>query len=569
MSDRQTHIIHRLNIEVNVCSARVGYALHEEMLEYIRADIIPRLERLFDEMASPEESLRLEQLDVMLDGLATENWSLTLPDRVVAETGRQMQALPIREDNVPDRKTGRLDVLGSTVDPVQWLENRPVRQPRDHGRLAVFLYYLQRGYLPWWSGPDIRPDLEGELRKAIEEAPPSFWGSFRPLLSSPLGLHRLIFQFSDVIQDQLLATGWSAPIQSLKTYFLTVKALLRVPLPAGTRKPPLPTARALRNDYYQTLWREVRGAERDALSSGQLEAVILDWGAGVWLRALRDVPSELVREWLMDLASSENGVDIRSAAADNPVVEAMIRRAVRRMEGTGSSGRSIPDTRDKNGQAAGPPHQTGNRDGSADEQDLVSISDQGNTANDLPVDKDYGTRPESVFPYERPEGYYVENAGLVLLHSFLPTCFEACGFCREGAFVDAAAQVRAIHLLHYLATGKTQPPEHELVLNKFLCHWPLEAPLERRVRLSPRMKKEADHLLEVVLQYWEVMSNSEPDALRGNFLLREGKLFEERDTWRLIVEPQTHDILLNRLPWGFGVVKFPWMPKVLLVEWMY
>ena len=35
----------------------------------------------------------------------------------------------------------------------------------------------------------------------------------------------------------------------------------------------------------------------------------------------------------------------------------------------------------------------------------------------------------------------------------------------------------------------------------------------------------------------------------------------------LRVEPAPFDLLLHHLPWGIGIVKMPWMPEPLYVEW--
>jgi hypothetical protein len=35
----------------------------------------------------------------------------------------------------------------------------------------------------------------------------------------------------------------------------------------------------------------------------------------------------------------------------------------------------------------------------------------------------------------------------------------------------------------------------------------------------------------------------------------------------LKVQPRAFDMLLDRLPWGFSIIKLPWMQGVLHVEW--
>jgi hypothetical protein len=166
---------------------------------------------------------------------------------------------------------------------------------------------------------------------------------------------------------------------------------------------------------------------------------------------------------------------------------------------------------------------------------------------------------------EATEGLYIDNAGLVLLHPFLPRLFTALGLSDEERLLQPD---RALCLLHYLATGQPAAPEYELALPKLLCGVPLPAPVSTLSELRDAEKEEAQALLEAVIRHWDALRNSTPDELRGSFLLRPGKLSLKRDgDWLLQVEPQTTDILLQKLPWGFSIVKFPWMQTMLWVEW--
>mgnify|MGYP006992414521 FL=1 len=37
--------------------------------------------------------------------------------------------------------------------------------------------------------------------------------------------------------------------------------------------------------------------------------------------------------------------------------------------------------------------------------------------------------------------------------------------------------------------------------------------------------------------------------------------------WLLRVERLSHDVVLDRFPWGASFVKLPWMEEALSVEW--
>lgn len=163
------------------------------------------------------------------------------------------------------------------------------------------------------------------------------------------------------------------------------------------------------------------------------------------------------------------------------------------------------------------------------------------------------------------EGIYVENAGLVLLHPFLPQLFFSLGIANEKTLVRPD---RALSLLHFLATGQTVAPEYELVLPKILCQVPVDAPVESQMELTTTEQEEAVALLEAVIRHWQVLRNTSPDGLRAAFLLRSGKVSLRDDgDWFLQIESRAHDVLLDQLPWGISMIKLPWMKYMLRVEW--
>ena len=160
---------------------------------------------------------------------------------------------------------------------------------------------------------------------------------------------------------------------------------------------------------------------------------------------------------------------------------------------------------------------------------------------------------------------FVLNAGMVILHPFLHPFFSALGIAKQGKLEKPE---RAICLLQYLATGRVGDMEHELPLNKLLCGIPLEQPQSRKIRLTKKEKTEADNLLRAVIGHWSALGSTSAEGLRGTFLCREGKLTSDPfGDWQLRVEQRSFDILLADLPWGFSMIKLPWMDGLLKVEW--
>ncbi|MEO9146842.1 MAG: contractile injection system tape measure protein [Ginsengibacter sp.] len=165
------------------------------------------------------------------------------------------------------------------------------------------------------------------------------------------------------------------------------------------------------------------------------------------------------------------------------------------------------------------------------------------------------------------EGIYVSNAGVVLLHPFLNSFFKNLNLIKGEDFIDSISQLKALYLLHYLATGNTKPEEHELVIAKVLCAWPLEEPVNNSVELTDEELNEADDLLLSAIQQWSILKGTSVDGLRETFLQRKGKLFKKNDNLILQIERGSIDMLLDHLPWNLSIIKLSWMKDVLKVEW--
>ncbi len=166
-----------------------------------------------------------------------------------------------------------------------------------------------------------------------------------------------------------------------------------------------------------------------------------------------------------------------------------------------------------------------------------------------------------------PAVTFIQNAGIVLLHPYIVPLFRNLELLEGISFKDEASRHKAVLLLHYLATGETNTPDYQLVLPKFLCDMPVNIPLDHTLSLEETAQTEADNLLAAAIQNWNALGNASPDALREGFLQRAGKLESSQGSWRLGLEKHTLDILLDRLPWGIGIVKLPWMAEMLRVEW--
>ncbi|MBS1630592.1 MAG: hypothetical protein JST27_11090 [Bacteroidetes bacterium] len=161
----------------------------------------------------------------------------------------------------------------------------------------------------------------------------------------------------------------------------------------------------------------------------------------------------------------------------------------------------------------------------------------------------------------------IANAGLVLPAPFLPTFFFNLGLAKDNQLIEPSRAARLLHFL-YLGAAEEEPSfEHGFVLEKILCGIPLSQSIQSKIEWTERELQESEALLHSVIVNWSALKNTSPDGLRFNFLQREGKLHFTGNEWRLCVQRQAHDILLDRLPWSIGIIKLPWMKAWISVDW--
>ena len=160
-----------------------------------------------------------------------------------------------------------------------------------------------------------------------------------------------------------------------------------------------------------------------------------------------------------------------------------------------------------------------------------------------------------------PDIAHIANAGLVLLHPFLPMLFKRLGLVANGG--DGA---RAVHLLQYLVDGSGDAREPELLLNKLMCGLEPDFPAPP-VELRPQEREVGDQLLAAVIANWSHMRSTSIVGLRATFLQREGRLQWADGECTLAVARSPFDVLLSSLPWNLNVIRQPWMRQALRVRW--
>lgn len=169
--------------------------------------------------------------------------------------------------------------------------------------------------------------------------------------------------------------------------------------------------------------------------------------------------------------------------------------------------------------------------------------------------------------YSESEELFLDNAGLVLIAPFLPNFFQALGMVEENNWIDTEAQHKGIAILYFLVYGLIEVEEYNTTLLKVFCGLQPGEPFEYTEPLEEENRNECVNLLESVVAHATVLGNLSIDGFRGSYLLRPGLLGMRDGNWLVQVERRSYDILLDKIPWSYRMVRLPWLKRFIVTEW--
>ena len=161
----------------------------------------------------------------------------------------------------------------------------------------------------------------------------------------------------------------------------------------------------------------------------------------------------------------------------------------------------------------------------------------------------------------------VSNSGLAIISVFLPRFFEELEMLTNGEFINNEAARRATLLTQYVISGEFVFRENELIMNKVICGVEIENPVPESIEVTSEETELAESLLHAVISHWKTLGSTSIAGLRETFLIRSGRIFETDQSWNLEVETKGFDVLLDSIPWSFGLIYLPWMKKPIKVNW--
>jgi hypothetical protein len=175
--------------------------------------------------------------------------------------------------------------------------------------------------------------------------------------------------------------------------------------------------------------------------------------------------------------------------------------------------------------------------------------------------------PVEIEPIDYGEGVSIANAGLILFWPFYGRFFNALGMVGKEGMKGEKIRERAIQLLQYIATGRTEFEEWDLTLNKILCGATPDFPVSPSIDISAEEEELCGKLIKGSIYNWEKMRGTRMETFRETFVAREGRLYRKENRWELIVDKKAYDVLLDTLTWNISMINLSWMNTRINVQW--
>lgn len=575
----QHHTIGRILVELELPSREQAFFMHEKVSTLCRDKLIPLLSALLDSWTDEHTLLRIDRLEIDLGQLSADLLDKEFPDLILSYLHSRYPSMKGKQVQEPGMEWHLLS--------------------RNH--FDNWLHFLEKGLLPATAGVANRAAWENGVLEALATERTAMEECRQLLSRQESAVDRLLLQFNREFVHTWMGAyaGHSRQEETalaarLEIVFFNSDLRQMMAAQWGAIPPALPDVTTFRYRIDKYLVTRILLPAQTIAHDRMLEEILALFFDKqyfpVWLAALQNVQHVLPGNNDLLLKA------VRLLAVRYPAPPAHI-PATPQVTGNDKDVSNVKDytefvdevkdtvkpverrTADNDA-----PHDSRLQDIAATQQLPVTdssiqqeIKSPDEPANEerRPVTETHSPEDEISAATEQdlslpPEGTtaYINNAGLVLLHPYLPAFFEELGLLKGRSFRDEQARGKAVQLLGYLACGETDLPEYELVLPKVMCGLLPERPVNRFAVISEAELAEAQALLEAVIRNWNALGSTSPDGLRANFLLREGKLQWINEEWRLRVTQQSYDVLVNRLPWGFSVVKLRWMHWFLKTEWV-
>ena len=483
--------------------------LYDNWDEFCRNSVERVMDDCLSRFDSPEECIRIETLTLDLGKTNEENFYERFPKLLAESLEEKLKKLLLNADNYSEQ----IQIISTKRNLLELIE-----------------FYLIQGYMPYET--EFRyTNIEYLFNEAIKNKEPDLKNLILNLGASDYVRERLVYQLSDGLLGTIISL-----IEPAECNFINSYSGLLVSLYPNTGRPEI-SKQNFRDIILNLIFAYLLYPNRGYFNRKQfVKQTIQHLARRYNMNALK----------LIDLLSGK----IKSLTGVRAFYPELF-QILTDLRNETSLDKPVPEKE----QTAYSLKETS-----------VANKPAGNKPAGINIS---GPRKKTIEVKDNRKIIEIDNAGIVLLAPFFPNFFYKSGYLSPDKkhFRDRETHQRVVLALQTLLSDHTAFQETDLILNKLLTGYPLSEPVPKNIELTQPEKDATGQLLRSVLSYWEKLKNTSPEGLKEAFLHRKGKLEEFENKWVLTVEHRSYDILLESLPWSFKLIKFPFIQKIIIVEW--
>jgi hypothetical protein len=509
---QETVIIRKQRLRIRTTDPETAPGLGKKVGAYLSSVIIPALERAFNFIGPVERVIEFDTIKIDLGKLPAGSFEKQLPGLLAVELERELVKLlgrQYRDVHLPAK--GKRDFVNGAPSGEKEYDRKNGRKDyqQEEYHYRAILYYLEKGIFPWdYERMAFKKDPARILADLGEDELRKIIALYLSV-REPVPVLRLFEHYprdrQGKLPEILLDELKNETVTGISRFFYGQKELLTRELPLGRKS----------FDRLMVNFMVLNGAE-----------------------AGKPDPVQLIEELLALFGEARQGPGPAHKLAEKALQ--LLAGKIKPLKGT-----------------------SGLRDKSTEQAlNVISKKTRLTPARKEGSDKEGKRRelPENVV--------YINNAGIIILHPFLEALFRELGLLTEKhEFVSGESRLKAAVILNYLFERKDEYRDWEMTLNKVICNISRKDVFPADIKLTGAEKAECDNLLDTVAGHWTALKGAGAEAMQATFFRREGRLSAVENSWLLQIGHKTEDILIQKLPWGLGVVKFTWNDKPIFVQW--
>jgi len=500
------NIINKEIFEFSYAEADQAFTLQKEMNDDLLSKIHLAIDSALNESFSHDEIIRINKLEIDLGEIPFTHLSELIPQRLHSHVKEKLQTVLI------DRKK---------------INDDPIQENEIHDPAKTIAYFLHTGTLPWWAGHPKKFSLSETINSLLKTNVSNLKTIISENISNEQFIKRLIYQLDQNALEQIFGlipamASLISIIENIISYSSTSPSQFQKTNTPGEISSLITSSKSQPNgniENHLKKFDEDLQQKKQTDHSKKIIQIIIDLVTNQLPTGTDEELRSQLKEKILILFGGSIELDKLEISIDTLVTKQF---------------HSYFDILKK--------------------EIAVERTLQQMQTNDLSI-------------ITSGEKKFIENAGLVLIATFLPALFKELQWLEDGKFKTKELQFKGIFLLHYMATGETAAPEYTLQLNKILMGLDLDEPIPFSVELTDRERQEADQLLNDIITHWTALKNSSVEGFQGSFILRDGLLSYNEGHWLLQVEKKGYDILLEHIPWSWKTIRFDWMQTYIDTEW--